>query len=343
MTKFIVETVSNSVKNDLEKCSNKVGKPRSLDKFYIIDTDMSKEDIEAIPGVIIVEEEDVDDPEDFIQLEPDNWFLPYLCGDQKDFKYDKTGKNTDIYIMDSGVRPDHKDFNGRVTTVFSYDGHEYGHGVDGANHGTACASCAAGRFYGVAKEANIMNVRYNWSTLEAVKAFDAVLDHHINKGTGNPSILSMSFSSRSKVYKDVLKELFDHGVICVASAGNSGKRGVRYPAMFDFVIAISANDRNNNPAWFTNYGPDCNIFAPGVDGIVASMHTEDSVESFSGTSASAPVAAGVASLMAEGRNIRYASQVRKIEKDLYDKAWKNVLNLDSKYHDTPNLVVNTNL
>ena len=343
MNKFIVETVSNSVKNDLERCSNKVGKPKSLDKFYIIDTDMSKEDIEAIPGVIIVEEEDKDELDGDVQVGPSNWFLPYICGEESDFKYRKTGKDTDIYIMDSGIRPDHEDFNGRVTTVFSHDGYDYGHGVDGPNHGTACASCAAGKFYGVAKEANIMNVRYNWSTLEAVKAFDTILYHHLNKDNGNPSILSMSFSSRSRVYKDILKELFDHGVVCVASAGNSGRYGVRYPAMFDFVISVSANDRESNPAWFTNYGPDCDIFAPGVDGIVASMYADNSVESFSGTSASAPVAAGVLSLMAEGQNISYASQVRRLERGLYKNAWRDMLNLSSKYSSTPNLVVNSNV
>jgi subtilisin family serine protease len=58
-----------------------------------------------------------------------------------------------------------------------------------------------------------------------------------------------------------------YGVVVVAASGNQGTEGVTYPARYGQVIAVGASDRNSPDARapFSNWGPEVDVVAPGVD------------------------------------------------------------------------------
>ena len=57
------------------------------------------------------------------------------------------------------------------------------------------------------------------------------------------------------------------GAVVVAASGNQGAEGVTYPARYPQVIAVGASDRNfpDARAPFSNWGPNVDVVAPGVD------------------------------------------------------------------------------
>jgi len=339
LMKYIVKIENSKIIENLKDVCSHIGNPKVLQKLIVIESAESAESLLSIEGVIDVEEDKRDEPLK-IQKEPKNWALPQICGQDNKYVFKRTGKNVDIYIMDSGIRCDHEDFNGRVETVFSFDGLDYGGDIKSPSHGTSCASMAAGKYYGIAKDANIKNVRYNWSTVEGIKAFDAILNIHLNK-KNKISILHMGFATKSKFYFDALQILYENGIILVSGSGNTGLNKESYPASFDFVISVGASDENYKPARFTNWGKTCDIFAPGVDLILASIESKRSTTfPISGTSFSCSCVVGLISLICENAIIEKKEGVDKAKQLLLKYAWKDKI---IKCENTTSLLVNSNV
>lgn len=92
--------------------------------------------------------------------------------------------------------------------------------------------------------------------------------------------------------------LFQSSIFSPPSAQNPP--AVLYPAAYANAIAVAATDANDNRAWFSNYGPEVDLAAPGV-GIYATYGSSKSGSTYfslSGTSMSTPHVAGVAALLA---------------------------------------------
>ena len=97
-----------------------------------------------------------------VQKNPPSWGLDRIS--HRDLPLNQTyvypgsaGKGVDVYVIDSGVRIDHQEFEGRAVWGFTAPGLVGDRDVTG--HGTHCASTIAGKDYGVAKKANIIAVR----------------------------------------------------------------------------------------------------------------------------------------------------------------------------------------
>jgi len=54
-----------------------------------------------------------------------------------------------------------------------------------------------------------------------------------------------------------------NGNIAIFAAGNDGQAYAHYPGAFYDIISVSAIGSDMLPAYYTNYGPGCNIAAPG--------------------------------------------------------------------------------
>ncbi len=78
--------------------------------------------------------------------------------------------------------------------------------------------------------------------------------------------MSLGGSSTSTTMEDAVAYAYRKGVTIVAAAGNDGKNVVSYPAAYNrYVIAVGATRYDETLSYYSNYGPDLDIVAPGGD------------------------------------------------------------------------------
>ncbi|HET6582955.1 MAG TPA: S8 family peptidase [Nannocystaceae bacterium] len=122
----------------------------------------------------------------------------------------------------------------------------------------------------------------------------------------------------SKVLAKAIEYAHGKGVVTVCAAGNEHRSRVGYPAANKFAIAVSATDYERNLTFYSNWGKDIDVAAPGgdtrsdkngdghPDGVLQNTirigkPMENDYLWFQGTSMASPHAAGVAALvMASG-------------------------------------------
>ncbi|CAG8567423.1 19127_t:CDS:2, partial [Gigaspora margarita] len=211
------------------------------------------------------------------------------------------GRAVNAYVMDTGIRMTHHEFKGRIKLggVFC---NGCVNGDDELGHGTHVAGIIAGTTYGVAKLANIINVRimgkYGGDLIAATKGINYVINAHKNAKNKN-SIINMSFSTLN--YSDALaalvKECTDNGIHVVASAGNDHKDACLVtPASVPSAITVAASDKLDKRANFSNYGPCVDIYAPGVKILSAFTSNDNDSVFFDGASMSVPHVVGTVAL-----------------------------------------------
>lgn len=202
-----------------------------------------------------------------------------------------------VAVIDSGIDVTHPDLGNYVT---GWDW-EYDDPVpnDELGHGTHCAGIigATGN-----NDEGIAGIAWNVGLIsEKVGTYpplyeDLVIQGIVHAVNNGADIISMSFRlPDSDALEQAILFAYNQGCLLVAASGNLDTSPVDYPARYPEVIAVGAIDQNDALASFSNFGPNQELVAPGVD--IYSTSPPDGYEYSSGTSMACPHVAGVAALM----------------------------------------------
>lgn len=229
------------------------------------------------------------------------------------------GKGATVAVIDTGVSrvPD----LAATTFVAGYDFlADRDRADDDHGHGTHVAGTIAQATHngvgvsGVAFGARIMPLKVlsasgSGSMAAIAQAIRFAADHGAN-------VINMSLGGPFPITP--VRRAIDYargkGVVVVAAAGNDGRGRVGYPARYPGVIAVAATQFDEHPTFYSNWGREIDIAAPGgnvrldqngdgkPDGvlqntIVPGDSSRNSYLWFMGTSMAAPHVSGVAALV----------------------------------------------
>jgi Subtilase family len=215
-------------------------------------------------------------------------------------------------VIDSGISLTHECFSDPAKLVPGYDfqDNDPDPTPTTSSHGTSCGALIAagpdsGQIRGVAPNCRLMPIRRPDVTnyLGLAEAFAWAADH-------GADVVSCSFGPDGPwVLPDIVRAAFQH----VATQGRKGKgcpifwaagNGSELVstdewASSNYTIAVAASTDQGRRASYSDFGPEISICSPssgGENGIVTAQNTGYTFE-FGGTSAAAPIAAGVACLV----------------------------------------------
>ena len=238
------------------------------------------------------------------QIDPD-WGLDRLDSgiDTLDKQYafpETAGAGVRIYVLDTGIKADHTEFSGRVIDGYDVYGEDMA-AQDCNGHGTHVAGIAAGETYGVAKDATIVSVRVlDCDGLgyfsKIIQGMNWVAQTHPAemKGVINLSVGGSAYS----LMDQTVDSLFEKNILTVVAAGNYGSDACSFsPSRANSAITVGSIDKDFKRSAFSNYGDCVDLYAPGFYVRSADVSGSSASSQKSGTSQSAPFAAGVAALL----------------------------------------------
>ncbi len=206
------------------------------------------------------------------------------------------GAGVHAYIIDTGIRLTHSEFEGRA--VFGADFSGYGVG-DCNGHGTHVAGTVGGTQYGVAKDVALVSVNvFGCSGTTPTSTIIAGVEW-VTANAIRPAVANMSLGGpASQALDDAVVASIATGISYAVAAGNSGADAcLQSPARTPQVLTVGATDVADWRASFSNYGPCLDIFAPGANIVSAGIVDDASSAIKSGTSMASPHVAGVAALV----------------------------------------------
>ncbi|MFE3495396.1 S8 family peptidase [Streptomyces sp. NPDC059175] len=251
------------------------------------------------------------------QENPPSWGLDRIDqadteGDEKYTYPDSGGEGVTAYVIDTGVRISHKDFEGRATHGFdAIDNDDTAD--DGNGHGTHVAGTIAGKEHGVAKKANIVAVRVlddqgSGTTEQVVAGIDWVTKNH--KG---PSVANMSLGGTADPALDeAVQKAIASGVTFAVAAGNeSSDAGQGSPSRVEEAITVASSTKDDMQSDFSNFGSVVDIYAPGSDITSDWNDSDEGTKTISGTSMATPHVVGAAAVYLAGHQDATPEQVAK--------------------------------
>ncbi len=254
------------------------------------------------PRVLFIEEDGVKRVSPIAAPEAASWGQDRI--DQRQLPLDgqfdagNRGAAVHAYVLDTGVDPEHREFEGRLGEGHSVFGDRL---FDDHGHGTHVAGTLAGATFGVAPEAVVHPVRVlrggSGADSDVIEGIDWVSAHV--EANGWPAVANMSLGGDvSRSLDTALCRSIAAGVVHAVAAGNDASDACNgSPSRVVQALGVGATDKRDNRASFSNRGQCVDLFAPGVD--IKSAWRGGGTNVISGTSMASPHAAGVAALTLE--------------------------------------------
>jgi serine protease len=254
------------------------------------------------------------------------------------------GNGVIVAVLDTGVAyEDYKNFHllpdlRGITFVEPFDfvantkhaNDDHGHG----SHVTGTIAQVTNNGIGVAGVARnvrimplkVLSAQGSGSVAGIADAIRYAADH-------GAKVINMSLGGAfpSSVLKKAVAYAHGKGVTVVCAAGNESRGRVGYPAAYPGAVAVSATQFDEATTFYSNYGKDIDIAAPGgntrvdqngdgmPDGVLQNTitlgdPTTDGYFGYMGTSMASPHVAGVAALVV-GEGVTDPDMVEKVLKD----------------------------
>ncbi len=236
-----------------------------------------------------------------------------------------------IAVIDSGVKRDHPDLAPRLDHDYGYNFVDLNTNFDDDNgHGTHVAGTIGAvtnnnlGVAGVMWDVDILPIKVmdsegtgnSWDLAEGVLYAAGLLNELDRPSNPDPAdVINLSLGSPGPddFTRDVIEEVLSStSAIIVAATGNEGSF-VGYPAAYPGVIAVGSvgynYPRTPNVAWYSNWGPELDLVAPGgntrddsdqdnnPDGVLSTAIESEGYLYMEGTSMAAPHVSGVVGLM----------------------------------------------
>ncbi|MEN8720080.1 MAG: S8 family peptidase [Oceanococcaceae bacterium] len=277
---------------------------------------------------------------------------------------DQAGAGVHVYIIDTGVNPNHTEFAGRMGTgrnfvsdgpfglsgllplplpidIFSLFGGEVDpEAWDDCNgHGTHVAGTAAGTQFGVAKQATVHAVRVlgcggSGSSAGVIAGMEWVAEN-----AEYPAVVNMSLGGGASAAQDAaIDALFNAGILPVVAAGNDNADACNSsPGRAPNAFNVASSDNQDRESSFSNHGVCVDIVAPGSSITSADFQSTNGSSVLSGTSMASPHVAGAAALIL-GANPSLAPG--DVASALLSNATVGAIALSPATAGTPNLLLN---
>jgi len=219
-----------------------------------------------------------------------------------------------VCVLDTGVDTDHPDLVDNLLPGYNTASYlsdestpnpfyhtDYVEAVLGHGTGTAGTLGAVGNngigVAGVAWDIGIVPVKINYDDIDSYAYYSDMIDGIRWCADQGVKVANLSYGgAQNSGIAEAAQYLRERGGLLFMSAGNDGiyNNITEYPDYTSFV-AVGATDGSNSKADFSEYGPFVDIVAPGV--YIRTTYLNGSYVDYSGTSFSAPMAAGLAALI----------------------------------------------
>lgn len=209
-----------------------------------------------------------------------------------------------VAVLDTGIDFAHPEFAGRLLQGFDFVDEDddasasHPHGVFVAGILGASANNMFG-VSGVAQTSQLLPVRVLGPGISGT-TFNLVqgIDYAVSRGA---DIMNMSLGHypESELLKAALEAAGSAGVIIIASAGNlgAGTADTNWPSASSFAMSVGATNKWDKRTYFSATGTALDFVAPGKDVATVAADHGDAFSLFTGTSAAAPIASGIAALL----------------------------------------------
>jgi subtilisin family serine protease len=232
------------------------------------------------------------------------------------YVFNATGTGVRAYVIDSGIRTTHVEFQGRasiradfVSGIFSDLCTATATNNDCFGHGTHVAGTVGGAAFGVAKSVTIRSLKVCSGTFFIgcpTSAIIAGVDLTTSDHAADPSIpvvanMSLGGAPTSSI-ETAIQNSINAGVTYVVAAGNDNGDAINFsPARMAAALTVGASATNDSKATFSNFGGIVDLFAPGDGVLSAWINNDTSTLTISGTSMASPHVAGAVALYLQGR------------------------------------------